>query len=76
MKKTSIYKSSYDNYEIIINKLSRLLEKNGYVLIKNTRETPSFNTNRKHIEKVMGDLKYSELHEYLELLGYILGEEK
>jgi hypothetical protein len=68
-------KKEYGNYEILINKLSKMLERKGFVIIQNTRETPSFNTNRKHIERVLGDMKYSELQEYYCMLSYILDEE-
>lgn len=66
------YKKEYDNYQIIINKLARLLEDNELVLIKNTRGTSSLNSNRQKIEKVFGDLKCAELETYHELLELIL----
>ena len=71
MKTTKYYKREYDNYSIIINKLSCLLEENNLILIEKTRKG-KFNPSRKNIEKIFGDLKYSELEQYSELLDNIL----
>lgn len=71
MRKMQTYKKEYDNYNIIINKLSSLLEKNNLILINNTKSWKA-NPSRKNIEKIFGDLKYSELEEYSELLDNIL----
>lgn len=71
MKTTKYYKKEYDNYSIIINKLSSLLEENNLILIEKTRKG-KFNPSRKNIEKIFGDLKYSELEQYSELLDNIL----
>ena len=69
------FKSSTDNYDVIVSKLSRMLQENGFVLIKNTRHTPCYNTNYRHVEQVLGDLKLSELREYQELLDKILNND-
>ncbi len=74
MKKI-IFKNSTNHYENLVNRLSRLIEKSGYVLVKNTRGTPCFNTNQRNVERILGDLKYSELNEYSELLSSILDKE-
>lgn len=71
MKTTKYYKREYDNYSIIINKLSSLLEENNLILVEKTRKG-KFNPSRKNIEKIFGDLKYSELEQYSELLDNIL----
>lgn len=68
-------KKEYDNYEIMINKLSRLLDNKGFVIIQNTRPKSSFNANRNCIEKVLGDMRYSELNDIYTILGNILGKE-
>lgn len=70
MKKN--YKKEYDNYNIIINKLTHLLESNELVLIKNTRKAKTENSNRQKIEKLFGDMKCAELEMYYELLELIL----
>ena len=71
MKTTKYYKREYDNYSIIINKLSSLLEENNLILVEKTRKG-KFNPSRRNIEKIFGDLKYSELEQYSELLDNIL----
>jgi hypothetical protein len=66
------YKSEYDNYEIIINKLSGLLKENNLILIENTRKNGNFDSNKKKIERVLGNMKCSELRKYSELLEMLL----
>lgn len=70
--KEKIYKSEYDNYEILINKLSKLLEENNLILIENTRKHRNFGANRGKIEQVVGNLKCSELRRYSEILEMLL----
>ena len=67
-------KKEYDNYEILINRLSKMLEQKGFIIIKNTRgnTNASLNSNRSSIDKLLGDMKYSELNDYVSILNNIL----
>ena len=73
--KEKYYKPNYDNYEIIVNKLTQLIVDNGLVLIKNNRPKPNIGTTRSGVDKILGNLKTSELQRYKELLESLLAIE-
>lgn len=64
-----VFKSSTNNYEALVDKLSQMFADSGYIVIKNTRPTPCTCTNRKNIEKIIGDAKYSEIKECARLIN-------
>lgn len=73
--KEKYYKPNYDNYEIIVNKLTQLIVDNGLVLIKNNRPKPNAGATRSGVDKILGNLKTSELQRYKELLESLLAIE-
>lgn len=65
-------KKEYDNYEILLNKMTKLLDKNGFAIVKSNQNPRTSNSSRVNLEKVLGDMQCSELTEYYQILQNIL----
>ena len=66
------YKKTYNNYDIVVNKLTCLLEEKNLIIVEKKNNKNTLMKNRRVVERVFGDLKYRELEDYYELLKLIL----